>query len=661
MKKISIAFVFLFIGFSAFSQKVLHRWKLESPDKKYVVSIEQRELLPGKKQLYYSLDYDKKQAVLTSELGVLVENKLFESAMGIENDPSEKWFENLDFRKVSERAVSENWKPVYGERSNVKNQFNELTLDFTKFEDVKELSEGALGTAYDKRRSYAAQVIFRVFNEGVAFSYHFPETKNGAFLHITGEESSFTFPENTLAYHERWAQGPVNLLPLKGWKDESERPLTLKLENGLYVALLEARMVDYSRGKFKLVSENKVQIALYDNLNVTTPYTTPWRVIMAAKTPGELLENNDIILNLNDENKIANTSWIKPGKVIRSGLTTKDAKACVDFAVERNLQYVHLDAGWYGPEMKVTSDASKVAENRDIDMHGIIKYAKERNIGVFLYINQRALTQQIDTLFPKLQEWGIAGVKFGFVHVGSNRWTVWLHEAIAKAAKYNLLVDIHDEYRPTGLSRTYPNLLTQEGIHGNEEMPGATHNTILPFTRFLAGAGDYTICYYNSRIKTTHAHQLALAAVYYSPLQFLYWYDNPSLYKGEPEIEFFDKVKTVWDDTKVLNGEIGEYATLARRSGEEWFVGAIGNNEGKKITLDLAFLHPDKMYILKTYTDDETLKTRTKVKVQRFLVSKTTNLELNISRSGGAALHLVLATEADQKLFQNRTLERIKL
>lgn len=661
MKKISIVFVFLFTGLSAFSQKVLHRWKLESPDKKYVVSIEQRELSEGKKQLYYSVNYDKIQAVLTSELGVLIENQLFESAMGIENDPSEKWFENLDFRKASERTVSENWKPVYGERSTVKNQFNEITLDFTKFEELKELSEGALGTAYDKRRSYAAQVTFRAFNEGVAFSYHFPETKNGAFLHITGEESSFTFPENTLAYHERWAQGPVNLLPLKGWKDESERPLTLKLENGLYVALLEARMVDYSRGKFKLVSENKVQIALYDNLNVTTPYTTPWRVIMAAKTPSELLENNDISLNLNDENKIANTRWIKPGKVIRSGLTTKDAKACVDFAVERNLQYVHLDAGWYGPEMKVTSDASTVAENRDIDMHGIIKYAKERNIGVFLYINQRALTQQIDTLFPILQKWGIAGVKFGFVHIGSNRWTVWLHEAIAKAAKYNLLVDIHDEYRPTGFSRTYPNLLTQEGIHGNEEMPDATHNTILPFTRFLAGAGDYTICYYNSRIKTTHAHQLALAAVYYSPLQFLYWYDNPSLYKGEPEIEFFDKVKTVWDDTKVINGEIGEYATVARRSGEEWFVGAIGNNEGKKITLDLAFLHPDKMYILKTYTDDETLKTRTKVKVQRFLVSKTTNLELNISRSGGAALHLVLATEADQKLFQNRTSERIKL
>ncbi len=654
-----LAFV-VFIGFNT-SAQTLHQWSLTSPDKKYEVSIEQRQLKDGKRQLYYKVNYDKKTAVLESELGVLIENQLFESAMGIENDPSEKWFENLDFRKTTDRAVSTSWKPVYGERSTIKENFNELTLHFTKFEEVAVLAEGLQGTTYDKRRSYEAQVILRAYNEGVAFTYHFPETKNGAFLHITGEQTSFTFPEGTLAYHERWAQAPVNLKPLKDWKDESERPLTLKLQNGLYVALLEAQMVDYSRGKFKLTKENTVQVSTYDNVNATTPYSTPWRVIMAANTPGELLENNDIVLNLNEPNKIKNTSWIKPGKVIRSGLSTKEAKACVDFAVERNLQYVHLDAGWYGPEMKVSSDASKVAENRDINMQEIVQYAKERNIGVFLYINQRALTQQIDTLFPILRKWGIKGVKFGFVHIGSNRWTVWLHEAIKKAAENELLVDIHDEYRPTGFSRTYPNLLTQEGIHGNEEMPDATHNTTLPFTRFLAGAGDYTICYYNSRIKTTHAHQLALSVVYYSPLQFMYWYDNPTLYRGEPEIEFFDKVKTVWDDTKVLNGQIGEYATVARRSGDEWFVGSIGNNNGQNVSFDLSFLDAGKSYILKSYTDDDTVQTRTKVKVQSFLVNHSTELQLNLKKSGGAAFYLVSASEAELKQFRKKIEKGLKL
>lgn len=652
MKRIILSLLLALLLDSPAAAQVLQQWKLNSPDGRYAVQIEQRQAQDGKKQLYYSLHYGGKAAVLESELGVLIENQLFESAMGIENDPSERWFENLDFRNATERSKDSTWHPVYGERNAVRDHYRELTLHFTKFEEVAVLAEGLQGTTYDKRRSYEAEVVFRAYNEGIAFTYRFPETKNGAFLHITGEQTSFAFPAGTQAYHERWAQAPVQLMPLKDWKDETERPLTLKLVNGLYVALLEARMVDYSRGKFKLEKENVLRVSTYDKVNATTPYATPWRVIMAANKPTELLENNFLLLNLNEPNKIENTSWIKPGKVIRSGLSTREAKACVDFAVARNLQYVHLDAGWYGPEMKVSSDATKVSPNRDIDMQEIVSYAKERNIGVFLYINQRALTQQIDTLFPLLKKWGIKGVKFGFVHVGSNRWTVWLHEAIKKAAEHELLVDIHDEYRPTGFSRTYPNLLTQEGIHGNEEMPSATHNTILPFTRFLAGAGDYTICYYNNRIKTTHAHQLALSVVYYSPLQFMYWYDKPELYQGEPEIAFFDQVKTVWDDTKVLQGEIGQYATVARRSGQEWFVGAIGNNEGQKLALGLDFLEKGQKYSLKTYTDDPGIPTRTKVRVQQFYVDRSTLLDLNIIPSGGVALHLVPVSSSEGKKVQ---------
>lgn len=156
-------------GVSGFAQTG-HQWNLSSPDKKYTVSIEQRRKEYGKKQLYYRVNYNGKTAVLESELGVLIENQLFESAMGIENDPAELWFENLDFRKTSERAVSSSWQPVYGERNTVKENFSELTLHFTKFEQVNELAEGSLGTAYDKRRSYEAQVIFRAYNEGIAFT-----------------------------------------------------------------------------------------------------------------------------------------------------------------------------------------------------------------------------------------------------------------------------------------------------------------------------------------------------------------------------------------------------------------------------------------------------------------------------------------------------------
>jgi alpha-glucosidase len=216
-----------------------------------------------------------------------------------------------------------------------------------------------------------------------------------------------------------------------------------------------------------------------------------------------------------------------------------------------------------------------------------------------------------------------------------------MHNAVKKAAEYQLMVDIHDEYRPTGFSRTYPNLMTQEGIRSNEEMPDATHNTILPFTRFLAGAADYTVCYYNDRIKNTHAHQLALSVICYSPIQFLYWYDKPSYYQGEKEIAFFDNVKTVWDDTKVLNGEIGKYVNIARKSGDEWFIGAITNVDAREISIPMDFLEKGINYNATIYFDDEKLNSRTNMNIKTEKVDNSQNLKFKLNASGGIAIHLV--------------------
>jgi len=445
-----------------------------------------------------------------------------------------------------------------------------------------------------------------------------------------------------MAYHERWAQGPYNLLPLKNWSDESERPLILKLTNGLTVALAEAEMVDYARMKFRLNNkkENTLQASIYSSVDVITPYSTPWRVIMAAEKPIDLIVNKDIILNLNPTNKLIDVSWIKPGKVIRvAKVTQEDAKKTIDFAAERGLQYMHIDAGWYGPEIKMSSDARTVSETKDLNIPEITAYAATKGIGVFVYVNQRALVQQLDSILPLYKKWGVKGIKFGFVQIGNQRWTTWLHEAVKKCAEYGLMVDIHDEYRPTGFSRTYPNLMTQEGIRGNEEMPNADHNTILPFTRFLAGPADYTICYYNERVKNTHAHQLALSVVFYSPLQFLYWYDQPDAYQGEPEIEFFDKVKTVWDDTKTLDGKIGEFIVVARRSGVEWFLGGITNTQERKISVPTSFLEKGKKYIAKMYQDDDKIRTRTKVSVTQKRIKGGDVLIFDLKASGGVAVH----------------------
>ena len=651
MMKQLLFFVYLLFCWSSLAAADLGTWQLHSPDGAYVVSVTQRGAPDGARQLYYRVDYRGKEVVRESELGVLLDNQLFESALGIENDPSDPWCANLAFSSEERNEVRADWKPVYGERAAVKNHYRELVLKFTKFGDATGLTEGQHGTNYDKRRSYELHLVFRAYDEGIAFKYHFPESSNGLFLHITGEQTAFSFAPGTQAYYERWAQGPYSLQPLSGWTDESERPLTLKLTNGLYVALLEAQMVDYARTKFRLSHANTLVASIYDNVDAISPFSTSWRVIMAAEQPGELIEHNDIILNLNDPNAIENTSWIKPGKVIRSGLTTGEAKACVDFAADHGLQYVHLDAGWYGPEVKMDADATKVAENRDLQMQELVNYAAAKGIGVMVYVNQRALANQLDELFPLYQRWGIKAVKFGFVQIGSNRWSAWLHEAVKKAAKYQLMVDIHDEYRPTGFSRTYPNLMTQEGIRGNEEMPDATHNTILPFTRFLAGAGDYTICYYNDRIKTTHAHQLALAVVYYSPLQFLYWYDSPADYDGEPEIEFFDAVKTVWDDTRVLGGEIGEHIAVARRSGTDWFVGGIGNNDAQKLDLPLDFLEEGQPYVAHIYTDDKQVETRTQVRVTKAIVHRQEALHFQLQPSGGCAIRLTPATDEELERY----------
>ena len=638
----------LLYGGCLFAQDV-GNWELSSPDGAYALRVSQREIGDGKRQLYYQLDYKGKEVVRTSELGILLENQLFESALGIENDTSTQWCENLDFKELVSEEIRTDWEPVYGERSVVKNHYRQLILKFTKFDDTNSLTEGQQGTSYDKRRRYEFHLVFRAYNEGIAFNYSFPESSNGLFLHIVGEQTEFAFAPGTKAYYERWAQGPYSLQPLEGWADESERPLTLELPNGLHVALLEAQMVDYARTKFRLSETRPYTLvaSIYDDVDAISPFSTSWRVIMAAERPGDLIENNDIVLNLNKPNEIANTSWIKPGKVIRSGLSTKQAKACVDFAAERGLQYVHLDAGWYGPEMKVESDATKVAESRDIAMQEVINYAATKGIAIMVYVNQRALANQLDELFPLYQKWGIKAVKFGFVQIGSNRWSTWLHEAIKKAAEYQLMVDIHDEYRPTGFSRTYPNLMTQEGILGNEEMPDATHNTILPFTRFLAGAADYTICYYNDRIKTTHAHQLALSVVYYSPLQFLYWYDSPDNYGGEPEIEFFDNVKTVWDDTKVLGGAPGQWISVARRSGTEWFVGSIANNEGGTYEIDFSFLPAGQTYRATLYADDDGVATATKVSVSEKVIDASTKMKITLHPSGGQAMHLRTMMEND--------------
>lgn len=625
MKRIFIIFYSLFFIFSAIAKDV----SLSSPNKNLKIVINDNE-----QTLNYSVVFKNKVVLLPSALGIKA-NVEWRKGLSID-----------DSRQFSNDSI---WVPYYGERSQIRDHYKSIVLDISK-----------TGTK-DK-----LQIEIRAYDEGIAFRYCFP---GGQYLSITDEYTEFSLPEGAMAWYTERAQTVYNKLPIKDWPSESDRPLLVELPSNQYLCLAEAEVVDYVRTKFKLSNKkNTIATSMYGPVDDVAPFKTPWRVIMCADRSIDILAHNDLILNLNEPCAIADPSWIRPGKVMREvTLSTQGGKDLVDFAVKRHLQYIHFDAGWYGFEYDKESDATTVTidprRNKDqhaLDLQEVIAYAKSKGIGVIVYVNQRALQQQLDEILPLYKKWGIAGIKFGFVQVGSHKWTSWMHEAVRKCAEYGLMVDIHDEYRPTGYSRTYPNLMSQEGIRGNEEFPDATHNVTLPFTRFVAGAADYTICYYrqdfgklaqqqddhgvprSKSIQTTPAHQLAMSVVYYSPLQYMYWYDKPSDSQDEPELKFFDDVYTTWDDTRILQGEVGQYISVARRHGDEWFVGNMTGNEGRKLSVSLDFLESGKTYIAEIYTDgDASIPTRTKVKCETKKVTSKDKLSFVLKNSGGSAIKIV--------------------
>ena len=603
---------------------------IQSPDKRYKMSITEKN-----GNIFYSVKWNNKEKISYSIIGIRANTN---------------WLDSLYIDNIDYYSKDTTWIPVYGERNIIRDNYSEYKFLIGK----KNVNDKLI-------------LDVRAYNEGIAFRYCFTGNQ---YLKIKEEYTEYSIPYGTMAYFTPTAQSEYVYMPIDSLRGETERPLLMKHPDETYTCIGEAQVVDYVRTKFVL-DDNKrgvLRAAMYGDVEDIAPYQTPWRYIMCANKAGEILENNYLILNLNPPSKLKDVSWIKPGKAMREvTLTTQGGKDVIDFAVKHNLQYILFDAGWYGPEHDKLSDATTVTldpqRNPNIyalNLQEVIQYGKSKGIGTILYVNQRALQQQLDEILPLYKSWGITGLKFGFVQVGSQVWTKWLHDAVRKCAEYGLIVDIHDEYRPTGVNRTYPNLLTQEGIRGNEEFPGATHNTILPFTRYVAGAADYTVCYYrqdferfekqkdnygipSSRtLKTTPAHQLALAAIYYSPLQLLYWYDRPSDSKDEPELKFWDDIYTTWDNTKVIQGEVGEYITIARRKNKEWFIGSITNNQSRKLSYPLDFLSNNINYIAEIYEDgDCSIPTRTKIKITNRKVNHKDTLSFNLKPSGGVAIHFI--------------------
>ena len=605
---------------------------IESPDHRIEVQF---NLSHQDAQAQYCIYYKGRKVMDPSSLGLILKD---DKILG----------QDVEISHIKHISFSRNWKPLYGERNEYPDNYNEMII-----------------TLKDRKTGNASlSLTFRCYNEGVAFRYTVLARDSLKKTVITKEMTGFSFPGPANAWVSYSPQGKIYKLPIDSIHGACERPLLIEEDTATYLALGEAELVDFARMKF--IPNREVKHSLIASLDGQVvkygTFSTPWRYIMIAHEPGKLLEHDYLLLNLNQPNQLTNTSWIKPGKVIREvTLTTKGALACIDFAAKHQLQYIEFDAGWYGNENSDTSDATRVSVDPSrskgpLDLQKIIRYGRSKGIGVILYVNHLALERQLDTLLPLYESWGVKGIKPGFVNVGTQEANTWLMAAVSKAAKYHLMVDIHDEYRPTGYSRTYPNLVTQEGVRGDEESPPNDMVLKTLFTRMIAGAADQTNCYFAPRVSSmgSHASQLAKAVCIYSPFQFLFWYDRPessmanegnaggsiSIIREVPELKFFDQLPTVWDDTKVLGGYPGRYISIARRKGQHWFIGCINGREKREFNIHLSFLPKGTQYDATIYYDDPALQTVTKVGIEKTIVNNESVITRDVFPENGLAIHL---------------------
>lgn len=492
-------------------------------------------------------------------------------------------------------------------------------------------------------------VVVRVYDEGVAFRYLLPARADRKTLTIQSEQTEFFFAEDHTVFFQKWTEAAYEKAPLSQIDSPVETPLTLQTANGAHLAVIEAAVDNYPRMDLTKSSKSDLGLttALAGSAFVALPFQTPWRVIMIGKRPADLLNHSYLMYALAEPTRIADTSWIKPGTAMRvMVLTTERALEAIDFAKQRGIEYVEFDAGWYElgyfEEFNPQSDARVPIAG--LDMPRVVQVAHQRGIGVVLYVNYVAMQQQLDEILPLYQSWGVAGLKFGFVDGRTQEGINFVHRAIEKAAEHQMVVDVHDNYRPSGMTRTYPNLLTQEGVRGNEHFSGAEHNTTVALLRFPIGAADYTVPYYSGLLNVTRAHQLAISILFYSPLKFVFWYDLPSDYHSEPEVDLFGRLPTTWDEISVLHDAIGDAVAVARRHGDDWYVGVITDEAARSLPIDLSFLDETKTYSATIYAD----LTATSVQIETKEVNRYSVLTATMLSSGGQAIWLTPKSEESE-------------
>ncbi|PTQ13088.1 alpha-glucosidase [Sphingomonas oleivorans] len=532
-------------------------------------------------------------------------------------------------------------------------------------------------------------IIFRAYDDGAAFRYSLPQQPGFTSVQLAGERTQFNFP----ADYDCWGLnlGRTNLShegeyePIKAsktrWHNLFDPPFTCKTGSGNTTFILtEADLRDY--GALYLRGRNDGGLGMYAYVSpryddpkvavrremTAAGIQSPWRVVMMADRAGDLIPST-LIGNLNPQNAIGDTSWIAPGKTAwdwwsgpylpapaKGGMDMVTLKRYIDFAGATGLPYMLIDEGWslnsgFAGSAPANTDITKTQPN--LDMPELVRYAKARNVDLMLWLQWSLLDKNMSAALDQYRAWGIKGIKVDFMDRDDQEMVAFYHRVIPEAAKRKLLVNLHGAYHPTGLNRTYPNFVTQEGVLGAEynkwsHRVTATHNVTLPFTRMVLGPLDYTpggfrnvapdqfkIVNSPPLVKTTRGQALAMYVVYDSPVQMLS--DSPDAYEGAAGLDFLKLVPTAWDETRFLGGDIGEHIVLARRKGSDWYIGAMTNESGRSVTLPLSFLGKGR-FSAQIWADGATPTTL--AESRRDGLTAADSLTLELAGSGGAAVRI---------------------
>jgi alpha-glucosidase len=631
-----------------------------SPDGNLSVTLELKAnpqpYLAGERA-YYRVSYQGTPLLADSPLGLD-----FKGGRALDRD--------FEIVSTDQQSRDSTWENPFGAQRKVRDHYNQLSVSLRERQ--------APGRRVD--------FIFRAYDEGVAFRYFLPKQEGLEKFTLASENTGFYFARDSFAYALNLGrfntsnEGEFRRISLGEVKPASivNLPLLIEVPGGPWVGLLEADLTDYA-GMY-LGGVPGVENALISKLSPLpsrmdevvigkTPKATPWRVLLVNQRPGGLIESNYLILNLSTPCALADTSWIKPGKAawdwwsgsfaknvsFKPGMNTATMKHYVDFAAAHHLEYMLVDAGW-SPQKDDIHPEDITRYIPTVDIPAIVAYAKERGVKVMIWVHWSAVKKQIDQAFPLYEKWGVAGVKIDFMDSDHQEMVNFYEEMVRKAAAHHLTVDFHGAYKGTGLRRAYPNLLTREGVMGMEyskwsERVTPEHDVTIPFTRMLAGPMDYTPGSFHNATRAefqprfvepmsqgTRAHQLAMYVVFESPLAMLS--DYPEAYDNQPGIEFLEKVPTVWEVTKVLNGEPARYITIARQHGESWYLGSMTNWDARDLEIPLDFLGQGEYeaWIFADGADAD--KVASSLTISKKRVRLSDKLNLHLAPGGGAAVAL---------------------